>query len=53
MIKVKDIVFHELSRLYFRCENTKMEKWMNMNNYYRIATKEEVENLPPLYFVKY
>ena len=29
-----DIVFHQLSKLLFRCENNKMERWMNMNPYY-------------------
>jgi len=53
MIKVKDIVYHSLSGLYYRCENAKMEKWMNMNNFYRKATEEEVKGLPELYFVKY
>lgn len=34
MIMVNDIVFHGLSKLYFRCENKKMERWMNMNPYF-------------------
>lgn len=34
MIKRNDIVLHKLSGLYFRCENGKMERWMNMNQYY-------------------
>lgn len=34
MIKRGDIVFHLLSKLYFRCENNKMERWMNMNPFY-------------------
>lgn len=34
MIRVHDVVFHSLSKLYFRCENKKMERWMNMNPYY-------------------
>lgn len=38
MIKVNDIVFHSLSKLYFRCENKKMERWMNMNPYYSVST---------------
>jgi hypothetical protein len=33
-IKVGDIVFHQLSKLLFKCENKKMERWMNMNSYY-------------------
>lgn len=34
MIKKGDVAFHILSRLYFKCENTKMERWMNMNKFY-------------------
>jgi hypothetical protein len=34
MIKRGDIVFHKLSKLYFRCENNKMERWMNLNPFY-------------------
>lgn len=34
MIHTNDIVLHQLSKLYFRCENKKMERWMNMNPYY-------------------
>lgn len=33
-IIVGDIVFHQLSKLLFKCENKKMERWMNMNTYY-------------------
>jgi hypothetical protein len=33
-IKKGDIVYHQLSKLLFRCENTKHERWMNMNTYY-------------------
>jgi hypothetical protein len=35
MIKVGDIVLHELSGLFYRCENKKHERWMNMNPYYK------------------
>jgi len=50
MIKKGDIVLHVLSKLYFRCENQKMEKWMNMNSYYVIPPKKDI---PPLsYFYK-
>lgn len=42
MIKVKDVVFYELSKLYFYCENNKMEKWMNMNPYYKLVTGSEI-----------
>jgi len=34
-IKVKDIVFHQLSKLLFKCENKKHERWMNMNPFYK------------------
>jgi hypothetical protein len=37
-IRVGDIVFHQLSKLLFKCENKKHERWMNMNPYY-IKTK--------------
>lgn len=33
-IGVGDIVYHQLSKLLFRCENNKMMRWMNMNHYY-------------------
>lgn len=36
-IRKGDIVIHQLSKLYFRCENTKMERWMNENKYYQKA----------------
>lgn len=45
MIKVGDIVLHTLSKLHFRCENTKHERWMNMNPYYvKTDLKEEPKN---------
>jgi hypothetical protein len=34
LIRVGDIVFHQLSKLLFKCENKKHERWMNMNLYY-------------------
>lgn len=34
-IKVGDIVYHQLSKLLFKCENKKHERWMNMNPYYQ------------------
>lgn len=49
MIKVNDIVLHTLSKLYFICENKKMERWMNMNPYYELMPKDIV---PPSYFKK-
>jgi hypothetical protein len=33
-IKMGDIVIHTLSKVTFRCENKKHERWMNMNPYY-------------------
>lgn len=48
MIKVNDIVKHELSGLYFRCENKKQERWMNMNPYYVVSK----DVLPDTYFKK-
>jgi hypothetical protein len=49
MIKIHDIVLHELSRLYFICENKKQEKWMNLNPFYKLVPKDSVD---PLYFKK-
>jgi hypothetical protein len=37
-IKVGDIVIHQLSGVWFYCENTKQERWMNMNPYYKVRT---------------
>jgi len=42
MIKVKDTVLHTLSGLYYLCENTKHEKWMNQNPYYKLVQKDIV-----------
>ncbi len=33
-IQVGDIVFHQLSKLLFKCENKKHQRWMNMNPFY-------------------
>lgn len=49
MIKVKDIVLHTLSGLYYHCENNKQEKWMNQNTYYKLVPKGSV---PESYFYK-
>lgn len=50
MIKVRDIVYHRLSKLYFVCENKKHELWMNMNPFYVIPPKADI---PPIsYFYK-
>ncbi len=42
MIKVGDTVLHELSNLYFRCENKKQERWMNMNPFYKLVSSNSV-----------
>lgn len=47
-IKVRDTVYHSLSKLYFICENKKQEKWMNENKYY---SKSNIE-LPNNYHKK-
>jgi hypothetical protein len=49
MIKKGDIVLHTLSGLYYRCENDKMSKWMNMNSYYILSNGVF---LPTNYFKK-
>lgn len=49
-IRVGMIVLHELSGLYYRCENGKMERWMNMNPFYKIVSKDQIP--PPSYFKK-
>lgn len=43
MIKVKDIVQHTLSGLFFICENNKQEKWMNQNPFYKLVPKGSVD----------
>ena len=48
-IKKGDIVLHTLSGLYYRCENEKMSRWMNMNPYYKLMPKDIV---PESYFKK-
>lgn len=50
MIRVNDIVFHILSGLYYKCENIKQERWMNMNEYYLKVDNPEV--IPQSYFYK-
>jgi hypothetical protein len=49
VIKVKDIVLHTLSGLYFICENGKHERWMNMNHFYK---KVSASDVPKDYFTK-
>jgi hypothetical protein len=49
MIQVGDIVLHELSGLYYRCENQKHQRWMNENPFYKLMPKDIV---PDSYFFK-
>lgn len=42
-IKVGDIVFHRLSKLLFKCENKKMERWMNMNPFYQKTSLKTID----------
>jgi len=44
MVKKGDYVFHQLSKLYYLCENDKHVKWMNANSFYIIASKDEIPN---------
>jgi len=48
-IKKGDTVLHQLSGLYYQCENNKMERWMNMNPYYKLVPSDIV---PESYFKK-
>lgn len=41
-IQVKDIVYHQLSKLLFKCENKKHERWMNMNPYYQLTNLKTI-----------
>ncbi len=43
MIRVGDIVFHQLSKLLFKCENKKHERWMNMNPFYQKTDLKTVD----------
>lgn len=49
MIAKGDVVLHTLSGLYYECENNKQARWMNMNPYYVIASKQDI---PVGYFYK-
>lgn len=42
-IQVGDIVFHQLSKLLFRCENKKMMRWMNMNPFYQKTNLQSID----------
>lgn len=44
MIQVGDMVLHELSGLYYKCENQKQERWMNENPYYKLVSPDTVPN---------
>lgn len=41
-IHVGDIVYHQLSKLLFKCENKKHERWMNMNPYYQLTNLKTI-----------
>ena len=42
-IRVGDIVYHQLSKLLFKCENKKHERWMNMNQFYEKTDLKEID----------
>lgn len=42
-IQVGDIVFHQLSKLLFKCENKKHERWMNMNQFYKKTSLKTID----------
>jgi hypothetical protein len=48
-IVMGDAVFHQISKLYFICENKKMARWMNMNPNYVWTVKDSI---PKSYFEK-
>lgn len=33
-IQVGDIVYHQLSKLLFKCQNKQQMRWMNLNHFY-------------------
>jgi hypothetical protein len=41
-IRIGDIVFHQLSKLLFKCENKKHERWMSMNPFYQKTDLKEI-----------
>lgn len=43
MIKIGDILYHILSKLLFRCENKKHERWMNINPFYQKTDLKEID----------
>ena len=45
MIRVNDVVLHIPSGLYYKCENTKHERWMNDPlAFYKIASIHDVSD---------
>lgn len=42
-IKVGDIVFHQLSKLLFKCQNKQQARWMNMNPYYQKTSLKTID----------
>lgn len=45
-----DFVLHNLSGLYFRCENHQHARWMNQNKYYKLI--DPIDAPPTYYFDK-
>lgn len=44
------IVLHTLSGLYYKCEDAKQARWMNMNAFYQVA---DTNKIPAGYFDKH
>jgi hypothetical protein len=42
-IRVGDIVYHQLSKLLFKCQNKQQERWMNMNHFYEKTNLKEID----------
>jgi hypothetical protein len=42
-IQIGDIVFHQLSKLLFKCQNKQQERWMNMNPYYQKTNLQTID----------
>lgn len=38
-----DIVYHQLSKLLFKCQNHQQERWMNMNLFYIRTDLKEID----------
>jgi len=43
IIRVGDIVYHQLSKLLFKCQNKKQERWMNMNPFYQRTNLKTID----------